>query len=86
MQRHIEGIETHFAQSLLDHEIDFVQAYKCQMLKIQNEMVFLKDKQQELMQKLMRDDRITNLQSEIMWFKSESTKLNQMLELQKREI
>ena len=46
------------------------------MIKVQKELLFLKAKQKELTQKLMRDDRITNLQQDIKWFKQESTQLN----------
>lgn len=59
-------------ETLAAHEDDFIKAYKGQMLKIQKELRFLKSKQDELAGKLMRDDRITNLQKEIAWFKTES--------------
>jgi len=72
----IDRIETHFVSTLKGHESDFIKAYKCQMIKVQKELLFLKDKQKELTQKLMRDDRITDLQRDIKWFKQESTQLN----------
>jgi len=81
LQDCINRIDKHFVETLRGHESDFIKAYKCQMIKVRDELKFLKDKKEELQRKLMRDDRITNLQKEIKWFKSESVKLNQVLEL-----
>jgi len=46
----------------------------------------LKLKANEAAGKLMNDDRITNLQKSIKWFKGEALKLDEILEHQKREI
>ena len=43
-------------------------------------------KKKETADKTMNDDQITSLQNQIKSFKTESLKLNQILELQKREI
>ena len=71
-------METEF--NVIDEDGDHMLIGK-RMIKVRDELKFLKDKKEELQRKLMRDDRITNLQKEIKWFKSESVKLNQVLEL-----
>lgn len=46
----------------------------------------MNQKKKETADKTMKDDQITTLQNYIKSFKVESLKLNQILELQKREI
>jgi hypothetical protein len=72
----IGQIDEHFKRKLVQHQKDFIKAYEGQMLKVQKELSFLKNKQAEQAGKLMKDDDITNLQSSIAWFKSEAVKLN----------
>ena len=56
------------------------------MVKVQKELLFLKNKANEAAGKLLNDDTITNLQSSIAWFKNEATQLDVILENQKKEI
>ena len=50
------------------------------MTKVRKELNFLKQEQEKVTSGLMNDDRITNLQAQIQWFKEESAKLNQVLD------
>ena len=62
------------------HQDNFIRGYKVEIEKVRDELVFLKEKQQDLMFRVMKDDRITNLKRDIKWFTEESTKLNEILE------
>ena len=82
----INRIDTHFVDTLKNHEKNFIKAYKGQMLKVEKELKFLKNKKEEQAGKLMKDDDITNLQASIAWFKKEAVKLNQILDQQKYQM
>eukprot|EP00347_Sterkiella_histriomuscorum_P006538 403352386 len=82
----VDGIETQFQTVLGRHENDFVQAYRGHMQKVQKELVYLKNKANETAGKILNDDSITSLQSQIGWFKNEATKLDTILDTQKREL
>lgn len=56
------------------------------MQKVQKELLFLKSKANETAGKILNDDSITRLQGQIGWFKNEATKLDAILEGQKREL
>lgn len=56
------------------------------MVKVQKELVYLKNKASEAAGKILNDDTVTNLQKQIGWFKNEAIKLDQILETQKREV
>jgi hypothetical protein len=57
----VDSIDTHFVSTLAQHEQDFLKAYRGQMIKVERELRFMKQKQTELTGKLMGDDEITNL-------------------------
>ena len=50
------------------------------MQKVQKELVYLKNKANETAGKILNDDSITSLQSQIGWFKNEATKLDTILD------
>ena len=56
------------------------------MVKVDKELKYLKEKQNEQQGKLMGDDEITSLQRGIQWFKSAAVKLNLILDKQRQEI
>jgi len=56
------------------------------MDKVKAELKFLKNKQNDLVGKLMGDDEITNLQASIKWFKQSAVKLNRILDQQRNSI
>lgn len=76
----MDQIDSHFVNTLQNHEQNFIKAYKGQMVKVEKELKFLKTKQAEQAGKLMKDDDITSLQESIAWFKSEAVKLNSILD------
>ena len=80
---HIEG---HFVRTMGAHEQDFKNAYCVYMNKVGKELQFLKEKSNEANGKLMNDDRITNLQDSIKWFKREALSLNDILNEKKCRI
>ena len=56
------------------------------MLKVKNEIEFLKNKADEQKAKVMQDSRVKQLKNSIRWFKNESSKLAQTYDFQKKEI
>ena len=82
----VDKIDEHFVSTLKQHEQSFIKAYKGQMQKVHAELNYLKNKQSEQAGKLMKDDDITSLQTNIAWFKSEAIKLNKILEAQKTKM
>lgn len=56
------------------------------MLKVKNEIEFLKNKADEQKAKVMQDSRVQQLKNSIRWFKNESSKLAQTYDFQKKEI
>jgi hypothetical protein len=72
--------------TLKAYEQDFLKAYKGHMDKVKAELKFLKNKQNDLVGKLMGDDEITNLQASIKWFKQSAVKLNRILDQQRNSI
>ena len=64
----VDNIENQFVRVLVNHENDFMQAYRGHMMKVSNELKFLQQKVIEAAGKLSNDDTITNLQSSIKWF------------------
>ena len=56
------------------------------MMKVRRELAFLKEKSNEANGKLMNDDRITQLQDGIKWFKTEALSLNKILDNQKNKL
>jgi hypothetical protein len=66
--------------TLDEHEADFTNAYKGQMLKVKRELQHLKDKADEAERELMQNDLIMSLRNSISWFKGEALKLDETLE------
>ena len=56
------------------------------MFKVQKELVGLKKNADDAAGQILNDDRVNNLQTSIAWFKNEATKIDSILENQKREI
>ena len=76
----VDHIDSHFKKTMENHEQDFINAYKIYMMKVRRELSFLKEKSNEANGKLMNDDRITQLQVGIRWFKTEALALNKILD------
>lgn len=56
------------------------------MLKVAKELRFLKDKSNEVNNKLANDERIIALQRDIKWFKTEALSLNKIVDKQKNKL
>lgn len=50
------------------------------MTKVQKELSYLKNKASDAAGKILNDDSVTSLQSQIAWFKNEAIKLDAVLE------
>lgn len=82
----VENIENQFEAVLMNHEKDFMAAYRGHMTKVKKELTHLKKKAEDAAGKLSNDDNITKLQKSIKWFQGEAKVLDQFLEGQKREV
>ena len=56
------------------------------MVKVAKELRFLKQKQSDILGRMMGDDQITRLQTGIEWFKETAVVLNDILDKQKQQI
>jgi hypothetical protein len=57
----VNRIDEHFLETLRLHERSFITAYKQEMVKVEKELAFLKNKQREQAGRLMKDDDVTSL-------------------------
>ena len=56
------------------------------MFRVQREIGTLKVKADEAAGQILNDDRITNFQKSIGWFKNEATKIDHIMETQKKDM
>lgn len=82
----VDQIDAQFERVLQNHAKDFRQAYEGHMTKVKKELEFLRAREREAAGKLSNDDNITRLQAQIKWFQREAGVLDQILEVQKREV
>ena len=59
----IADYDTQLNQVLAKHEDDFLSAYKTHMMKVEKELLFLKNRATEQEGKLASDDRIVSLEN-----------------------
>lgn len=82
----LTSIGPSIANVLAKQENEFVNAYRNHMIKVKNEIEFLKNKADEQKARVMQDSRIKQLENSIRWFKNESAKLTKTYDFQKQEI
>jgi hypothetical protein len=82
----IDSIDVQFKRALSTHEQEFLQAYKNNMMKVQKELAFLKEKSKEANSKISNDDNIKQLQKDIKWFKGEAFSLSKIVDKQKNDL
>jgi hypothetical protein len=82
----IQHIDSHFLRTLTAYEQDFLTAYKGQMLRVEKELIFMREKQKEFSGKLMGDNEIVLLQQQITWFKKTAQELNRMIDRQREQM
>lgn len=66
--------------------MNFYDYLQNNMMKYKKELVSLREQAEAAAGALLRDDKVSNLQNQITWFKNEAVLLDEVIEKQTREI
>lgn len=62
------------------HEVDFLNAYKTHMQKVERELISLKAKAAQQEERLKNDERVLKLEKSVAWFSDEMARLQRLKE------
>lgn len=85
LKTNVSTLDSYIDTVLQRHEQDFLNAFKCQMYNLYNQLKELKKKTDENELKLRRDEQINKLQASLEWFREEAVKLGESTQYYKKE-
>jgi len=85
LKTNVSTLDSYIDTVLQRHEQDFLNAFKCQMYNLYNQLKELKKKTDENELKLRRDEQINRLQASLEWFREEAVKLGESTQYYKKE-
>lgn len=83
---YVNRIDQYFDTVHDKHDREFIAAYKNQMLKHRKTLIEYKKKAEDAAGAVLKDDKVTGLQNQLAWFRTEAVKLDEMVQKQYREI
>jgi hypothetical protein len=68
------------------HDREFIGAYRNQMLKHRKNLIEFKKKADDAAGAVLKDDKVSGLQKQLVWFRQEAIKLDELVQKQHRII